>query len=200
MNNSSSYGIVTSYGCTLNNCTARANGGSSSFSAGISVAGASTVTACTAAFNTSSNGNLIGSTGMGIAAGSGSTVRNCTVQGNKGDGIQAAANSQISGNTCDGNGAGNGSGAGVHVTGQANRIEANNVTNNTRGIEASTAAIRNFIVRNTARTNTNNYVIVAGNRIAQIVVPTANSADIANANSGSSDGFTNVDPWANFSY
>ena len=32
------------------------------------------------------------------------------------------------------------------------------------------------------------------------IVPALNAADINGANSGSSDGFTNVDPWANFSY
>jgi hypothetical protein len=41
---------------------------------------------------------------------------------------------------------------------------------------------------------------VAGNRIAAIVVPDTNTADIPNANSGSTNGFTGVDPWANFSY
>ena len=111
----------------------------------------------------------------------------------------ASANCLITGNMCGGNGALSGVGAGIHVTGLANRIEANNVTNNTRGIEASAGATRNFIVRNTARTNEINYTVVAGNRIAQIVVPAVNSADISTT-SGSADGFTNVDPWANFSY
>jgi hypothetical protein len=60
--------------------------------------------------------------------------------------------------------------------------------------------IRNFIVRNSVRSSGSNYVIAAGNRIAQIVVPAVNAADIPHANSGSTDGFIGVDPWANFSY
>jgi hypothetical protein len=35
----------------------------------------------------------------------------------------------------------------------------------------ASSATRNFIVRKTARTSTNNYDVVAGDRIAQIVVP-----------------------------
>ena len=38
------------------------------------------------------------------------------------------------------------------------------------------------------------------NRIAQIVIPDSNVNDIANGNNGSTDGFTNVGPWANFSF
>jgi parallel beta-helix repeat protein len=134
---------------------------------------------------------------MGFFLGQESTIQNCAASTNEGDGIAVSSECVVRDNVCVHNGT-SGDGAGIHVTGTANRIEGNNVANNDRGIEAG--GIRNFIARNTARTNTLNYVVVAGNRIAQIVVPAVNAADINGANSGSSDGFSNVDPWANFSY
>jgi parallel beta-helix repeat protein len=136
-------------------------------------------------------------TGMGFDIGGGSTIQGCTAGLNQGDGINILSDTVSRDNTCDSNGLG-GDGAGIHATSGANRIEGNNVVNNDRGLHVE--AIRNFIARNTARTNTFNYIILAGNRVAQIVVPAVNAADINGANSGSSDGFTNVDPWANFSY
>ena len=197
--NSGTYGIFANGGCTIINCTARANV-SSGTGYGVYAEGASTVIGCTSASNSSTGATP--TAGVGIHAGSGSTVKDCTVQGNKGDGIRVGANSQVLGNTCDANGNGTAgapvNAANIRMTGSANRVELNLVTNCDNGIVAE--ADRNFIARNTARTNTANYSIVAGNRIAQIVVPAINGAAIPDGNFGSTDGFTAVDPWANFSF
>jgi len=195
--NHSDFGISVNSGSTLVNCSASFNSRDNATTAGIATGTGCTITHCTAITNVSMAGTTTPTTGMGFFVGSGSTIQNCTARLNQGDGIYIISETVVRENTCSTNGNG-GDGAGIHITGQENRIEANSVTNNDRGIEAN--AIRNFIARNTARLNTLNYVIVAGNRIAQIVVPAVNAADINGANSGSGDGFTNLDPWANFSY
>jgi parallel beta-helix repeat protein len=183
---------------TLINCVADENYSASSTSYGISVGVRSLVSKCVASNNFTTNATPTSTTGAGINAGSGSTVQECLVSGNKGDGIRLAEFGQVLNNTASDNGTGTGDGAGIHILGQRCRVEGNHVTGNERGLEVR--AIRNLIVRNSARSNGSNYVIVAGNRTAQIVVPALNSSDITSANNGSSDGFTAVDPWANFSF
>jgi parallel beta-helix repeat protein len=71
------------------------------------------------------------------------------------------------GNNSGNNGSGVGDGAGVFVTGNGNRIEGNNVTFNDRGIDVNSSA--NLIVRNSARSNTLEYDIAAGNAMGPIV-------------------------------
>jgi len=193
-NNGVLYGIRAAFGSTLKNCTARGNNSTSTSVQGILVDQESSVIGCTATDNLGPDGSL----NSGIHAKADSTVKDCTVQGNSGDGIFVTDNCQVIGNTANGNGTNASNNGGIRALGQANRIESNHVVDNDRGIQVDNT--RNFIARNTARTNGDNYVIVAGNRIAQIVVVATNAADITGANSGSSDGFTNVDPWANFSF
>lgn len=176
-------GIVAGSGSAVSDCTAIDNAGD-----GIVAGAGSSVMGCTARSNE----------GDGISAAAGSTIRDCTATENTGDGIEVTEDCRVVENTCDGNGYLTGDGAGIRVTGQQNRIDSNLATDNDRGIHVT--AIRNFIVRNSVRMSGSNYVIVAGNRIAQIVQPAVNSANITNANTGSTDGFTGVDPWANFSH
>jgi hypothetical protein len=199
VNNSCDVGIVTGAGCTLSHCAAKGNIGSGSSSYGIEAGPNSVIVACTAYGNQTSKGTPTGLTGAGIHALDGSRIIDSVAGSNQGDGIVVSNGCYISGNVADGNGA-SGDGAGIHATGSFNRIEANQVAFNDRGIDVQTLNGRNLIVKNSARSNTANYVIEAGNRPAQIVVPAANANKITDANSGSTDGFTNVDPWANFSY
>src|SRR5205085_5911192 len=138
-----------SSGCTLAHCTAGRNTSALSLSAGISTGPACTITACTAEGNTSTFAPLSGATGAGIIAGGDSTVQNCLASFNKGDGIRALNDCSIVANVSSHNGSfsgGGGDGAGVHVTDRSNRIEGNNVTTNTRGIEVSAAG--NLIIKN----------------------------------------------------
>ena len=86
-------------------------------------------------------------------------------------------------NNCINNGW-NGDGAGIWVVSSRNRIEANNVHDNDRGIDVD--ANNNFIIKNNASGNGSNYPIVAGNTVGPI---TAGGGTI-----------TTTNPWANFSY
>jgi hypothetical protein len=77
-----------------------------------------------------------------------------------------------------------GLGAGIHATNSSNRIEANNVTTNARGIDVDAAG--NLIIRNSARASTAvSYDIAAGNTVGPIVT----AATIA----GSSNPHANYD-------
>jgi parallel beta-helix repeat protein len=134
---------------------------------------------------------------MGITVGGASTVERCTVQGCKGDGIRAASSCFISGNTCDRNGDSTGDGAGIHTTGFENRIEGNSVTGNDRGIEVT--GTRSLVIKNSAATNTTDYVIAASNRYGPIVNITAAGAAAVSGNSAADTSET-THPWANFSY
>jgi parallel beta-helix repeat protein len=139
---------------------------------GISVGASSTVSNCHAS----------GNTGDGISASIGSAVTGCTASANTGDGIQVDNLSRVEGNTCQGNGAGTADGAGVHVTGRANRIDGNTVLSNDRGIDVDGGG--NLVVRNDASLNATNYDIVAGNTNANVESPGPN--------------FLLDRPWANF--
>ncbi len=90
-----------------------------------------------------------------------------------------------------------GDAAGIHSTGADNRIEGNNVTDNTRGIDVDSTGT--LIIKNSAAGNTINYEIAANNVFGAIVDRTAPaSAAVSGSTAPSSAGTT--DPWANFSY
>jgi parallel beta-helix repeat protein len=139
---------------------------------GISVGASSTVSNC----------HATGNTGDGIIALTGSAVIGCTASANTGDGVEVDNLSRLEGNTCQGNGAGTGDGAGVHATGRANRIDGNTATSNDRGIDVDAGG--NLVVRNDASLNTTNYDIVPGNTNANVESPGSN--------------FVLDRPWANF--
>ena len=139
---------------------------------GISVGASSTVSNCHAS----------GNTGDGIIASNGSAVTGCTASANTGDGIEVDNLSRIEGNTCQGNGVEGANGAGVHVTGRANRIDGNTVTRNDRGIDVDSGG--NLVVRNDASLNPTNYDIAGGNENANVELPPPN--------------FILDRPWANF--
>ena len=93
-------------------------------------------------------------------------MKDCTAVGNKGDGIQIGGDSHVVGNNCDSNGFGGGDAAGIHSTGADNRIEDNNVTDNTRGIDVDSSG--SLTIKNSAASSTvNNYDIAADNRSAR---------------------------------
>jgi parallel beta-helix repeat protein len=125
--------------------------------------------------------------------GQGNTIHGSTAAANKGDGIRISNDTVARENTCDGNGNG-GDGAGIHATGDDNRVEGNNVTDNDRGIDVDAAG--NFIVRNTASGNTKNWDVAAGNKC--LVVLGIDAAAIDGDSGGSSPGSTN--PNANYTY
>lgn len=164
-------GIITLYGITVNGCTSNSNA-----AGGIIVGEGSTVTGCT----TKSNG------ADGITADGGSTVSGCTSTANTGDGIEVSSSCLVVNNTCQGNGAAAGDGAGINASSSRNRIDSNNVMGNDRGIDCNPAST-NLIIRNSARGNTTNYDLVAGNNSGAIVL----SPGV---------GFSSTNPWANFEF
>ncbi len=148
------------------NCTAAANNGD-----GFDLGDGATVQGCTA------NDNLA----RGISMTNGGSVVNCTTRNNQNDGIAVNFSCLVRGNSCNGDGTGIGFEAAVRVSGQANRIEANNITFADRGILASSGG--NVIVSNSLKGCTVNFDIVGGNDVGPI---------------GSAA--TATSPWANIQY
>jgi len=195
-NNANCFGISAGAGCIVSHCSASQNNGPNGV--GISAGPYATVTDCTVA--------LIGGTnGAGISVGNGCSVIHCTASGNTGsgtvgilateraliescvavnngaDGILASNNCSLVSNTCGNNG-----GAGIHTTGQRNRVDSNTVTFNSGGGIRVDSNL-NLVVRNCVSGNSiNNYIIAAGNNDAERL--------------GGGTAFTSTDPWANFSF
>ena len=193
--NTARFGIAAEGRSTVVNCVASSNTSADAISGGFSIGSGSTVVDCTASGNTSRNGTATPTTGLGFEIGHASQVRNCTAAGNLGDGFRLSSSSLVRENLASGNGAGTGSGSGIHVTLGLNRLEPNTVTENDFGIRAVGSG--NFIIKNTAGSNTVNYNMVAGNRVGTIT--TAPSSAAINGNTGGS-GVGSTDPWANFVY
>ena len=162
--NQGSYGIYAGAGSSLSGCTANENQGTGSSSYGIYVI-RSTVIGCSASNNSNTNSPGTSSQGVGIYAGNGSTVKDCTASENESDGIRIPGDCTVSGNTCDGNGK-NGDGAGIHSTSTDNRIDGNNVTDNDRGIDVDIYG--SLIIRNSASGNATDYAIAADNDVGTI--------------------------------
>lgn len=185
--NNNGDGILTLDDCTVSNCSTYDNNAN-----GFRLADGCTVWNCSSYFN-SANGIRLG-TGCtvsncsaydnnvnGISTTDGCTVADCTVRDNGFDGINCNSGCVIRGNTCSFNGNG-GDGAGIHTTGDDNRIEGNNCTTADRGIDVDAGG--NLIIRNSASGNTTNYDIVGGNFTGTIVATEAamNAATNSNVN------------------
>ncbi len=168
-------GIEVDAGSTVAHSTANENGGH-----GIKATEGCTIVNCTAKSN--------GDHGIHAAEGTANTVRGCTASFNKSNGIGVRVNSLVVGNCCGNNGVDPDDAAGIHVGHNDNRIEGNNVTDNDRGIDVD--GTDNIILKNTARGNTTNYDIVAGNAYGPLT-GVSGIGDI----SGTAD-----HPWTNFQY
>lgn len=147
--NESSGIVVQGVICSVNNCTATANGLD-----GINVWDGCRIDLCVAIINQSN----------GITTGNGCTVKNCTSNGNMMDGIKVGTTCcWVNGNTANGNGS-----AGIRPDGDA-RIDDNNLYFNQFGIVCTLGA-NNFVARNTAHGNAiADYSIAAGNKDAAVV-------------------------------
>ena len=198
--NNTNDGITAGMGVVMN-CSADQNGGFGINATSLS----STISNCGAQRNTDfgircaqgctiSNSWASGNTGGGFLIGSGSTITNCSAVVNTGDGISVSFGSIVSGNTCLSNGLAAGNGAGIHITGSDNRVEANNCAGNDRGIDVD--GLGNFITRNICSGNTTNWDVAAGN--VCLVVNAATAGAILGNSGGVAPGST--DPNANFTY
>jgi len=150
-------GISLSSGSTATDCTAQQN------TTGISVSLASRVVHSVARANS-----------VGIFGGDGTSVEECTVEGNTDDGIRVSSRSVVRGNLARTN-----TNDGIQATGAGNRIEENESTVNGTGIRVDGA--NNLVVKNSAYLNSNEFSIAANNKLGPV------SADPATAG-----------PWANF--
>ena len=186
--NNTGNGITTGSGCTVSNCSANQNTGTGIIvSSGSS---SSTVSNCSAFQNAAS----------GISVSTGGTAADCTARFNTLDGIVCNAACMIRGNTCSSNGF-NGDGANIHATAGANRIEGNTCTGADRGIDVDAAG--NFIIKNTCKANTIDWVIAANNTYGPIIdrripSPIASTPAVSGTSAASTLGTT--DPNANFTY
>jgi len=105
--------------------------------------------------------------GMGIFVIRNSTVKNCLVVQNTGTGIYADRNSLILENNASGNGLYTGTGAGIYLFGQLNRIEDNLVVGNDTGIMVQ--GTNNLVLRNTATGNSSaQFDIIAGQSVSGV--------------------------------
>lgn len=175
----SDVGITTGSGCGVISCTASLNGINAGAPGrhGIALAVGCQATNCTARSNQ----------GNGISATDACSITASNCSSNRGDGILVGSDCKVSDNNLDSNGATSGDGAGLHATGSDNRLDGNNATDNDRGIDVDGTG--NFIVRNSASGNSggNNYDIVAGNSVGDIV-------DVSGMT------ITASNPWQNVSY
>lgn len=121
--------------------------------------------------------------GGGIFAGKGSTIRECTVQRNLNDGITVSDECMVLRNHATGN-SNFRTASGIHATGTDNVIQENNTTSNDRGIAIDVEG--NFIVKNTASSNSINFALNG----EQSIGPIATSPDGAEA----------LHPMTNFAY
>jgi parallel beta-helix repeat protein len=185
-------------GSTVRNCSAIDNVYDGlTGSSGIKAESGCTVIGCTASGNTNTDSQPTVNKGTGISVYVGSTVKDCAARANQGDGILVVGDCLVTGNTCDDNGVGDSTGAGIHATTSNNRIDGNNVTDNDTGIDVDGTG--NLVVRNSAAGNTINYDIVPTNKVGMIISP----ADCWIISGDSGGGFSlgtlaSDSPWVNF--
>ncbi len=158
--NQSPYGIYADYNSEITGCNVSYNQGTGAESYGIHTTAGSSVMSCTVGNNSNTNSPTTSSQGVGIRAVA-STVKDCVVSYNSGDGILASSDCYLTANQCRANGYSSGDGAGIHATSADNRIDGNNLLDNDRGIDVDSGG--NLIVRNSASGNANNYDIAANN-------------------------------------
>jgi parallel beta-helix repeat protein len=151
---------------TFSGCTSNDNGGR-----GIFAFNASKVSGC------SVNNNR----GVGIFGNNGCHIENNLVRNSQQDGISVNFSSVVIGNNCNGDGAAAGNHGAIRVTGQANRIDGNNISYADRGLYLTSGG--NVVVRNSVKGCTVNFDMVGGNDVG----PIGNAA-------------TATSPWANIQF
>jgi hypothetical protein len=196
-----SNGFILGQGGIISSCTARQNVGD-----GFNAGAGSSLTNCSAVLNGRGIFSSFGSTVTecsaydnetdGISVASGATVARCSARANGEDGIAASTACSVRENDCTSNAQGVNGGAGIHITGGDSRIEGNNSSTQTRGIDVDGPG--NIIIRNTCSGNTTNWDIAASNAVAPIVQAATNAAAITGNTYTGSLGST--DPNANFTY
>jgi parallel beta-helix repeat protein len=137
-------GIGTADYCLVENCNVSGNSspGAPAIYGAFSTASRSAIKHCVAGENSTD----------GIVSGDGSTISDCTVRRNTGDGIRVSATCFVLNNTVSGNG------TGIHATGERNRIDGNHITGNSGDgllVDDIPSARKNVVVRNSSYGNGN---------------------------------------------
>jgi hypothetical protein len=123
---------------------------------------------------------LLNNGSHGLMSGASSIVKDCVAAGNSGDGVELLSYCLAENNNCQSNTLN-----GLHVLGNASRVEANHAGKN-GGAGFEVDGIQNLIVKNSAVNNvTASYSVATNNDYGEIL-----------ASPGS--GFSNFNPWANF--
>ncbi len=194
-------GILTGFGCAISDCIV-----ASSTVNGVFIGPGSVISRCSV-YNNASTGvgtgtgcavsqcSVYANGGDGISVEYGSTVTDCTTTFNNGDGIRWASNCTIRSNTSTADGLFDG--AGVHATGNNNRIEGNTCSDADRGVHVD--GTRNIIIRNTCSGNTGNWVIAANNLLGPILDRSAPASAGIVGNSAPGN-LSSTDPNANFTF
>lgn len=185
-------------GGTIARCAASNNGGD-----GISVGSQGTATGCVAIGNSTGIRGSVGAvitactaaenTQSGISVNDGGSIIDCAAMDNTVENIRCADGCLV--RSC--NAFANNSfptQTNIRATGGENRLEHNNATGGSIGFSVGGAG--NILIANTARNNTTNYALVAGNIC--LVVSAAAAGAISGSSGGVSPGTTN--PWANFAF
>jgi len=187
-------GISCTSGGTVSGCTAAGNYnfGTPANAIGIQVGAGTTVNGCTASFNSAS----------GIAAtsvsGEGVSIIGCTARGNNINGISVASDSVVRDNACSGNGVNGFTGSGVYASGSSNRVEHNNCTRSTWGINID--GQRNIVISNSCAANISNYRMGLNNVFGPIVDRTTFTASGMLGNGPVASTVGSTDPFANIAY
>jgi parallel beta-helix repeat protein len=203
VSNCTTGGIRTVFGTVVRNCVATTCGNSST-TGGFILNGGSIAEACTAYQNNGNGFNTSASTLRGCAAtlnkfsgivvSNGTIAVHCSASTNDTNGFLVTSDSLVLECVSDSNGLVSG-GAGIQVTGNDNRIERNNCSDNQRGIEVSSGG--NFITGNICSGSAVlNWDIDANNKI--LVVNGVNAGAFTGNSGGVSPGST--DPNANYTY
>lgn len=168
----SAHGIQVGGGCQINRCLVAGNGANGIF----------TDAECQVTDSLAKDNG-----GNGINIGFRSVVRDCTSTGNTMDGIRVLTQCGVFNNLCAGNGNG-GDGAGIHATGNNNRIESNQVMDNDRGIDVDAGG--NLVIKNSSSGNSTHYDIAGGNSVGPIAIAGSDMWSVTNA----------THPFANFTH
>lgn len=189
-------GIQTDRGSSVINCTLLDNEG------GVNASAQSVISHCTVSGSklylgiraagtgtTIDDCTVVGNKGIGIFADNGCTIKDCMIGQNAGGGITVTSRCYVTGNTLEMNNVSNTAGqAGLVITGDGNRIESNNfVFNGYAGVNC-TAGSGNIMFRNSFRGA--QYIMPTGNVTGPFVDLSVSGGTIPSTAS----------PWANFGY
>jgi len=162
--------------CTVQDCNATYNN-----SDGINAQTGSVIESSEAGFNQGQGINVedncaiagcttsgnAGAASVGILAGNGCSIKNCVATGNPLNGIVVSNACFLEHNVCEANGGGGATDGGILCNGNENRIDGNHFTDN-NGNGLYLAGTNNTVICNSAKGNTTNYFVGAGNDVGPI--------------------------------